>query len=52
VFYVGATIATDDEMRQCAENIYYDSEQDFSNREIAEKYLVWELAGGEYQGAW
>jgi len=40
-------LATDSELKECCEEIYFESESDFSDRRLAETYLVWEAANSE-----
>lgn len=37
-------LATDDELRATCEEIYFDSNADFSDRRCAEIYLIWDAA--------
>jgi hypothetical protein len=39
--------ATDKEKQETCENVYFDSETDFSDMDIAHIYLVWEAANSE-----
>lgn len=36
--------ATDSELKDCASSIYFESEADFTDPEIAKLYLIWEAA--------